>query len=129
MQVRFMVLEAADTEIVNGEEVIKSTTEYLSISEVKELEFHNEPFSTKDNSVFIVLYVDNGLTYYLPVRVETMAHFLDLSNGISFDWSGYYATRHKVFDGVDILEAKEALARNKATWDIHKKEIKNGYME
>lgn len=130
MQVRFMVLEASDVDDSQGPLVVKTVTEYLTIAEVGEIKFHSEYLNYDKNQVIIELIIESSTRYFLPVLPATMEHFINLSNGISFDWSGYYAARILPSCGrINSAEVNEAMARNVETWKLHEEAINDGYTE
>lgn len=127
MQVRFMVLEAVDVDDSQGQLVVKTINEYLTIAEVGEIHFLNE-YPGSENQVIIELITAASNRYFLPVCPETMEHFINLSNGISFDWSGYYAVCVSSSSGrINGAEINEAMALNVETWKWHKEAVSNGF--
>lgn len=131
MQVRFMVLEAMEVDDASQDALtVKAVTEYLNIAEVREIKFHNECVDSKNNQVIVELVIDEKTRYWLPVLPDTMAYFIDLSNGINLDWSGYYGVQiERVCGRVNRAELKEAVARNLETWKIHEEAVNDGYTE
>lgn len=131
MQVRFMVLEAMEIDNEERETLaVKVVSEYLNIAEVKEIKFHNECVDSKNNQVIVELVIDEQTRYWLPVLPDTMAYFINLSNGINLDWSGYYGVRiERVCGRLNRAELKEAMARNVETWKLHEEAVNDGYTE
>ncbi len=130
MQVSFMVLEASDVDDSQGPLVIKTITKYLTIADVSEIRFHSEYLNYDKNQVIIELITASSTRYFLPVLPETMAHFINLSQGISFDWSGYYAAHILPSCGrINSAEVNEAMVRNIETWKLHEEAVRNGYTE
>lgn len=130
MQVRFMVLEAEDVDDSQGTLVVKTITKCLTIADVSEIRFHSEYLNYDKNQVIIELITASSTRYFLPVLPATMEHFINLSNGISFDWSGYYAVRIELSCvRINSAEVNEAMVRNVKTWKLHEEAVKNGYTE
>lgn len=126
MQVSFMVLEAVDVDDSQESLVVKKVNEYLTIADVSEIKFHNEYFGDDDNQIIIEMVTAASNRYFLPVLPETMAYFINLSHGISFDWSGYYAVRILPRNGrINKAEVDMAMKMNAETWKLHEEAVNN----